>query len=65
MKPRTEKLISMRLWRFIMTHAASNAAARLSFSFRTVCRHSHAEPSTKAIAKTVPTRPVSAMVCSR
>ena len=48
-----------------MTHAASSAAARLSFSFRTAHRHSHAAPSTKASANTVPTKPVSAMVCSR
>ena len=48
-----------------MTHTASNAAARLSFSFRTACRQSHAEPSTKASAKAVPISPVSAMVCSR
>lgn len=48
-----------------MTHTASNAAARLSFSFRTARRHSHTAPSTKASAHTVPTKPVSAMVCSR
>ena len=48
-----------------MTHTASSAAARLSFSFRTARRQSHAEPSTKASTKTVPTKPVSAMVCSR